>query len=475
MKRYKITNFVIVVLVVAAVYQTGELWLAGTTGHNFFSGILQTTSRAGQVEQGNGSIFPASCYVIGNGGSAFSVQYPEKIGKNQEKSGKNEILKAANDILIEVLLRNVQDGEVMPMNWKSMLQSRCLIFRYDFPLSPADYSISPKGKKTLASIQTFDSIAILPARHSGEETLVFFINSDTNQCVQYRNTSSKAAPFLYDKLTRPEGDMVYIATGQKTTSSILKRNLFLPQLADLPYFYSAVEEVPVFEQNGTVNRTTLENTVEKFFKNFSADWSMQDEDGNFEFSDNSVIVKYSPNVHVLEYYSYDTFGTEKNQAPLSKGYAISCNFMQNDASLHNNVFLSNVIQRSNETIYCFDYTVDNLPIYLATDLQKKIGMKHAIEITVRGQSVKKYRRLAVNYMIKESPTERLNTQFIDALDEANKRYQEKVEKRIIRDVENIALGYYADGNRKINLRWFVTLYDHDFVIDTDTALSTPLL
>ena len=36
MKVYKITNFVVVLLVIAAVYQTGQLWLEGTTGYNFF-------------------------------------------------------------------------------------------------------------------------------------------------------------------------------------------------------------------------------------------------------------------------------------------------------------------------------------------------------------------------------------------------------------------------------------------------------
>ena len=36
MKLYKITNFVIVLLVITAIYQTGELWLQGTSGHNFF-------------------------------------------------------------------------------------------------------------------------------------------------------------------------------------------------------------------------------------------------------------------------------------------------------------------------------------------------------------------------------------------------------------------------------------------------------
>lgn len=36
MKRNRITNVIIVVLVIAAVYQTGELWLEGQQAITFF-------------------------------------------------------------------------------------------------------------------------------------------------------------------------------------------------------------------------------------------------------------------------------------------------------------------------------------------------------------------------------------------------------------------------------------------------------
>ena len=44
MKVYKITNFVIVFLVITAIYQTGELWLQGTSGHNFFYSLMESFS-----------------------------------------------------------------------------------------------------------------------------------------------------------------------------------------------------------------------------------------------------------------------------------------------------------------------------------------------------------------------------------------------------------------------------------------------
>ena len=41
-----------------------------------------------------------------------------------------------------------------------------------------------------------------------------------------------------------------------------------------------------------------------FFRNFSVDWSERDEDGTYTFSDSETVVKYYPDVRILEYYSY---------------------------------------------------------------------------------------------------------------------------------------------------------------------------
>ena len=82
--------------------------------------------------------------------------------------------------------------------------------------------------------------------------------------------------------------------------------------------------------------------------------------------------------------------------------------------------------------------------------------------------MKKYRRYAVNYEIAQNHA-KLNVQFIDALDIANRQYQQSVEQREIADVKNIALAYYADCTDKIALYWFVNLYQEIFIIPTDST------
>ena len=118
-------------------------------------------------------------------------------------------------------------------------------------------------------------------------------------------------------------------------------------------------------------------------------------------------------------------------------------------------------------VYYFDYAVDNLPVNLSQSLRDRIGAPHAIEVTLRNQAVKEYRRYAANFKPAAEETEHINVQFIDALDDANKTYKNVVEDKDITDVKNISLGYHVDLTGSMRLKWMVTLYDYTFVVDTD--------
>ena len=151
-----------------------------------------------------------------------------------------------------------------------------------------------------------------------------------------------------------------------------------------------------------------------------------------------------------------------------EGYQICTNFLKNDNSLKTDIYLADIERTiNNEVVYYFDYVVDDLPVNLSQALRDRIGSPHAIEVTLRNQAVKEYRRYAVNFTQMEEKTERINVQFIDALDDANKMYQTIVEDKDITDVKNISMGYHVDLTGSMRLKWLVTLYDYTFVVDTD--------
>lgn len=455
------TNFIIVALVVTAVYQTGQLWLEGTTSHNFFYMARQLFSKQ-SVEDVTKNALLATRYAIGDGSSNFSVYYPDQVGNSTT-------LQQANDVLREILVENIGDStELMEADWKEMFQNRCIVMQYDFMITMEEYLSEMRSLKNGQPLEEFDYITIIPAKRAGEESKAYFINSKENTCILYSGLKTKTAPILHQTLIQEQNDMVYISTSQKTGSGILRRNLFLPQWANLPYDYKTLQQKPAFEQNGSASLQLLEKTAERFFGNFSVDWSNQEGNGDFIFSDSDVVLRYHTDNRVLEYYNYANYGSDGKKTELLEGYQISCDFLMNDSSLKTDVYLADISSNSNEIVYYFDYVVDHLPVYLSKELQSQIGSRHAIEITIRNDSVKKYRRYAVNYEIAQNHA-KLNVQFIDALDIANRQYQQSVEQREIADVKNIALAYYADCTDKIALYWFVNLYQEIFIIPTDST------
>lgn len=458
MKLYKITNFVIVLLVITAILQTGELWLRGTDGHNFFY-VLMDELRSGK-EETDGDVLLATRYAVGEGEGTFSVYYPDDVGNST-------MLDTANKALGEILSQKQTSPQKDVADWKEILSNRCIVMQYDFMIASEEYLENYKELKTNEKLERFDYITIVPAMRSGEESRAYFVNSETNECVLFCAEAGGASVALYEALKPEESDMRYISTGQKTSASVLWRNMFLPQWARIPYEYAPLQRTFAFEADGEASRTVLENTVENFFRNFSVDWSNQDEDGTFVFSDSETVVKYYPNTKVLEYFNYENYSGEARTG-LLEGYQICCNFLKNDHSLQTDIYLADIERTiNNEVVYYFDYAVDNLPVHLSQALRDSIGSSHAIEVTLRNQAVKQYRRYAANFTTEAEKSEQINVQFIDALDGANKSYQSIEGDKDITDVKNISMGYHVDLTGSMRLKWFVTLYDYTFVVDTD--------
>ena len=458
MKLYKITNFVIVLLVITAIYQTGELWLQGTSGHNFFYSLMDSFNS--DKEKADGDVLLATRYAVGEGEGTFSVYYPDEVGNSS-------MLDMANQALGEILSQNQMTPQKGVAEWKEILSKRCIVMQYDFMIASEEYLENYRELKTNEKLERFDYITIVPAMRGGEESQAYFVNSDTNECVLFRGEAGGASTALYDSLQTTDGGMRYISTGQRTSAAVLWRNMFLPQWANLPYSYAPLERQFAFEKDGEASRAALENTVKNFFHNFSVDWSSKDADGTFVFSDSETVVRYHPDTKVLEYYNYENY-TGDERTGLLEGYQICTNFLKNDNSLKTDIYLADIERTiNNEVVYYFDYVVDDLPVNLAQTLRDNIGSSHAIEVTLRNQAVKEYRRYAANFTQAEEKTERINVQFIDALDDANKTYKAVVEDKDITDLKNITLGYHGDLTGSMRLKWMVTLYDYTFVVDTD--------
>ena len=75
MKVYRITNFIIVALVITAIYQTGELWLGNTYSHNFFYSLFTSARRNSGTTDDIYEIIEPEKTVVGYGNKKFNMLY----------------------------------------------------------------------------------------------------------------------------------------------------------------------------------------------------------------------------------------------------------------------------------------------------------------------------------------------------------------------------------------------------------------
>ena len=158
------------------------------------------------------------------------------------------MLDLANRALGEILSQKETLPQKSTADWKEILANRCIVMQYDFMIASEEYLANYRELKTNQKLEQFDYITIVPAKRSGEESQAYFVNSETNECVLFRGEGSGASTALYEALTTEDSGMLYVSTGQRTSASVLWRNMFLPQWARLPYQYAALEREFVFEK-----------------------------------------------------------------------------------------------------------------------------------------------------------------------------------------------------------------------------------
>lgn len=459
MRKNDIINRLIVFLAITAIYQTSTLWLNQTSGKTFASFISDSATFFNQQKEET-NVLLATRYAIGIGDGFYSLYYPDNVGESF-------FLEETNDILNEILSDRTVVFHKGTANWKELLKSTTVILQYDFLVKGIDYLANYSNLKDNQIPNEFDYLIIVPADSLGGDSKAYFINSETDETVSYSTNKSQTASNFYTNLNRTSEELTYISTSEKMNSSILDRNIFLPQWANLPHHYYPIKEVTVFGESGAVDQIFLESVVENFFSNFSVNWNNSNEVDSFLFSDNETVVRYNQNSQMIEYFNYSAYGNSSKQTSLLDGYELSCQFLKNDISLKTDIYLSNISRNNEETIYFFDYVVDDMPVILSADIKEKIGSDYAMSVTVKSDVVKNYKRYMVNYEKETDIDKVLTVPFIDALDLSVNMYTTQINNEIVSRVSDIYLGYYISNMENNELKWFINLYDNIFLADTD--------
>ena len=448
----KMKNFVIIILVIAAVYQTGLLWLEDTASHNFFYTVFGLGGQK-EIAAEEGQLLLPGRFVIGSGNKKYTVEYASDIEQK-------DVLVQANDLLLEALTQGSAGVLKQEIDWQSILSERCLILNYGFLVPTQEYLGEYPKKILVPQLEEFDCIAMTPSKTGSSRTSIYFIDTQTEQSWSATVEKSRFSPELYHLLETTEKNLNYVSTEQ-SGFNLFEDSVFVPQWKEGGLAYSSVMQINPFMKEGSINRYLLENSVDSFFKNLEADWNRVDETGTFVFSDETVVVKYYPK-GILEYYGYGTYDTEVN-TDIATGYQICKNFMKNDTSLNTEVYLSGIKRNRNETTYYFDYVVDDYPILLSEAVQQEFELSHAIEFSIRGNSVRKYRRYTYNFQPVDIEDKAISIEFLTALDEAIVQYQSNHEQSDVKEVEDMYLGYFVEPNAVVTMKWITQLYNELYI------------
>lgn len=449
-------NFLIIALIGAAVYQTGVLWLDEYASHNFFYTIFQALKSGSGFPSENTAIISPKSIVVGYGNRRYSVFYPKQ---NQEA-----FLDKGYDLIEEVIENGVFIG-LEEADWTEYIAAKTMILNYSFLVSASEYAkgFGVKTGSEIGKINAFDYVILAPEKSEADGATVYFIDSEKNEAYCYSLQQSKAGAALYSAIDQfavtEEESISYISTVQ-SGFNLFKPSVFVPQWTGTAYYYKTLQKNNPFVINGELSETALQSGVEGFFNNFAARYGSQEADETILFSDETTVVKYYPQ-GTLEYYKYDQHERNSEQS-LSTAYNACVNFMKKDATLNTEIYLSDVQMGSEGLVFYFDYCVNGFIIKIDQDMQEEAGITHAIEVVVKNNSVKRYKRYMYNYILGDVKDQKVTVDFSAAINDVFTSYENS---DTISQVDDIRLGYLDNGKDTLLLHWLVRIGEEIFYCD----------
>lgn len=463
-KFSKIKNFVIVGLIFAAVYQTGTLWLGNYAGHNFFYSILNTNSGVRSSKKTSSTVIDAQKIVVGYGNKYFNLIYPGFIG------GK-DVLSKTNSFIAWVL----ENGEFVTTEETALEQyigQKCVVYDFAFDVSATQYFIGMGAVKNddLEEINSISQIIAVPAAGKSDISYLYIVDAYTGKTNIFEANSSMESENLYAEIEKLEGlnvdSIKYISTSQ-SGFNIFKENTFVPQWTQSRYQYAAINKVSTLSRFGDDIDTELESSTAGFFDNYYTKTLTEDSNGVYMISDDNTVVKYYPQ-GTMEYFNYQSSATKTEQT-LSTAYYACKEFLKKDGTLKTKMFLSDVkLNKSDGLVFCFDYCINDTPIFLSEKIKEKLSIEHGAEVVVENNTVKKYKRYAYDFEALPARDQWVDVDFLGAMNEAIASEGNQGE---VTEIEDIVLAYYVDESSESYLKWFT--YVDGGVHTVDTVKNVP--
>lgn len=450
MNSGRIKNLFIVFLCVLAVYQTSGLWFEDISGRNFFYTFFAAQNRT-SIHLGEYDFTNPQNIILGFGNKSFNRFFTGKRAKE---------LNDKIDESMKYLAVNGEYVETKYLDWNELLASKVVICYYaiDMPMSSYMNVMGAKSFQSFSSKQkTFDTLAIVPARSTGENLKTYFINTKDNTTAVFSYKKNKTSDNLYasiEEIQKQSNNRSYMSTHQ-SGFEMFNYNVFLPQIVqnkentNTNVVYSPIKFSNPYEDN-------IEKYVDVFFENPVAKWSGRDvNNGAYMYSDENIVVRYYPS-GLIEYANYSV-GTNSEDNSLATAFNIAIELIQKDMTIYDNMYLSKMVKTEDTWRFGFDYYINDYPIVLSDELKLQLGIEHMLEVTVKNGIATGYKHYLCSIEI-EPEIKNVSVNFSTVLDKI-------MSGNNLDKIDDMYLSYIIDGNNKSDLMWIVDINDKNHYIE----------
>ena len=439
-KTYK--TFAIIILTLSAIYLTGQLWFVEIAGRDlgYVWSSFFPNNRINIDDIRTGALSTPRRIITGTEDNIYTIIY-NNLSTSEQK-------RIADELIFEVL-SNGTFSSSFSLDYSELLRGNVYIYEFAVMI-PSDAFARSFGLRpgVISRIREFDKIVLRQSVLDRSALSVVIVNTETYECFEfiYRNiTLSSSFNNSFTDLPGSINGITYISSVQ-SGYTMFSSNVFIPVWEGDYFLYNmAIPENPYLE-NGLLHLNTIENRVNVFFDRPALKWSGL-QNNVFTFSQGNTVVKYHPN-DVLEF-SYYGAAPQRTNPSFEADFYIALNFIQRDDQVKSEFYLAAYTSNATQSVFHFNYVVNDFPVSLSTIISNETGLSHPIEVIVENGIVRRYRKLAVTFNQEIVVPGYARIKFDEHIDlfAADDGYHEIL-------FDDISLVYVLDESRSLPLNWF---------------------
>lgn len=441
--KSKLQNILIVILCFTVMLEVRQLWFVNlSSGQVFQQGEKLKSSN---IEEKKDFLSPFRIAVNNTTNinqNEFYVLYEGDDYENILNNSQNmlDLYSKSNFVESKQLDNSIfENDEAIIFEYTFLLDSKMLVDALEL------------SKNSFNKVDKFDKLCFIK---SNDNINIIFINSDENIYTKYEADENVKRNQMDFRLKDTDKYNKY-AYNLNSDSKISKLELI--ENVDGKEYSNIYAQNPFATIYGDSTRNLVESKVDKYFQNVLY-MKFSPSETAYVFSDTDTVVKYF-NSGILEY-SYYNIPTTVEETNIVLDFVIAKNFIETDTDIINNYYLKDYSANKFETVFKFDYIINNYPVKFTKDEKM---MDSAIEVTVKNNTVTNMKKIVYNYNISE------NTNVVSkSLSQAISVLSNEKESENTAFVEDVILGYkVSEVEEESGLYWFMDAFNNEISLSTN--------